>query len=298
MQVRTSPLEGLWYIILVLVWGSSFILIKWGLLVFTPIQLSALRMGVAALCCVPLLPRAIREIPRSLYPKVLVVGLVGSGIPAFLLGYSVVYISSSVNGIINALAPLFTILTGMLIWGTATTRYRLIGVLLGLVGAGLLVVGRSGLDLQGDMRYMLIPITATICYGINNNFIKQYFAEYTAVSVTVLAIAMMGVPVWLILFSTDFVERVQLPHAGHALVCIVLLGVLGTVVRWVLFYRLIQRTDAVVAASVTYMIPVVAIAWGLYDGEQLAMYQYIGLGLILLGVYFVHRVARGAMIDE
>jgi drug/metabolite transporter (DMT)-like permease len=289
MQSRPHLYNWLIFATLALIWGTSYILIKRGLVVFTPIQVAALRLGISCMCCLPFLPQAIRDIPRSQYLRVLLVGLIGSGIPAFLFAYAMTHINSSVNGIINSLSPLFTVLTGALIWRIVTPPFKLFGVLIGLVGAGVLVFGKHGLVLDGDMLYALLPITATLCYGINTNYVKRYFATTPALSVTALAMAMMGIPVWCILLSTDIGTRIQLPGAWACIGYVSILALFGTVIGWILFYKLIQRTDALFGASVTYIIPVVAIAWGLYDGEQIAVYQFVGLGLILTGVYFVSR---------
>jgi hypothetical protein len=202
------------------------------------------------------------------------------------------HISSSITGIINSLSPLFTVLTGYLIWRIVTPTIKLIGVGIGLIGAMILVFGREGLSLQGDVGYALLPIIATLCYGTNSNYVKRYFATTQPLYVTTLSIALIGVPALVVLGCTDIMQRLALPGAMLALGYIAILAVMSTVVGWLLFYRLVQRRTALFAASVTYLIPLVAIGWGLVDGEGLAAYQLLGLAFILLGVYFVSRTGK------
>jgi drug/metabolite transporter (DMT)-like permease len=275
---------------LTLIWGTSYILIKKSLVVFSPIQATSIRISVSFLLCLPFLRSAVRDIPRAKYPHTLMVGVLGTGLPSILFNLSMTHVNSSVTAIINSLSPLFTVLTGFLIWQVSTTRIKLMGVLIGLAGAVVLVFGKHGMSIQGDMIYVIMPIVATLCYGTNSNFVKQHFPATNALHVTVLSIVAIGLPAIGLLLWSDVIGTVQSePGAYQALGYVVILAVFGTFIGWLLFYKLVQRRDALFAASVTYLIPIVAIAWGLADGEGLALYQLAGLGLILAGVYFVSR---------
>ena len=291
MNASRSDLQN-WLLLalLTLIWGTSYILIKKSLLVFDPVQATAIRISFSFILCIPFLRGALREIPRTKYFHALIVGLLGTAIPSILFNLAMVHVNSSVSAIINSLSPLFTVLTAFIIWRIQTTRIKLIGVLIGLAGAVVLVFGKHGLTIQGDMIYVLMPIVATICYGTNSNFVRQYFPATNALYVTALSIIAIGPPAIALLFWSGAVGTiVSRPGAYTALFYIFILAGLGTIVGWLLFYKLVQRKDALFAASVTYLIPIVAIAWGLADGEGLAAYQLAGLALILAGVYFVSR---------
>lgn len=143
--------------------------------------------------------------------------------------------------------------------------------------------------MNGDMIYALMPVVATLFYGLNSNYVKQHFTGTNPLYVTALSIGFIGIPAGLILFSTDFIARVEGTGGLQGLACVSCLAIFGTVSGWLIFYRLIQRRDPLFAASVTYLVPIVAIGWGLRDGETLNIYHGIGMLLILAGVYFVSR---------
>ena len=276
--------------LLTLIWGTSYILIKKALIVFNPIQVTAMRISLSFIVCLPFVPKAIREIPRAKYLHSAVVGLLGTGIPIILFNVSMTRVNSSVTAIINSLSPLFTVLTGFLFWQIRTTRIKFIGVLIGLVGAMTLVFGKHGFSLEGDVLYAILPIIATFCYGTTSNFVKKHFHSINSLNVTVLSLTAIGPFALVLLLYSDFGSRLSQPQAMLSLSSIVLLAIFGTVVGWFIFYRLIQRKDALFATSVTYLIPIVAIGWGIADGEGLAVFQLWGLALILTGVYFVSRL--------
>lgn len=279
--------------LLTLIWGTSYILIKKALLVFAPVQVAAARVSISFVACIPFYIPALRAIPRGKYHHLLFLGVIGIFIPAFLFAYSQTRISSAVSGIINSLSPLFTVLTGLLIWRVHTPAVKLIGVLIGLAGAVVLVFGKGGFNINGDMVYTIMPVIATLFYGLNSNYVKQHFSGTNPLYVTALSIGFIGIPAAIILFNTDFIARVQGPMGLQALGCVAGLAFFGTLAGWFIFYRLIQRRDPLFAASVTYLVPIVAIAWGLGDGETLNIYHGIGMLLILVGVYFVSRAKAG-----
>ncbi|MCW3125116.1 MAG: EamA/RhaT family transporter [Bacteroidetes bacterium] len=281
--------------LLTLIWGTSYILIKKALITFSPVQVAALRVGLSFIVCIPFYRPAIKAIPRAKYGHLLFLGVIGITIPAFLFSFSQTRINSAVSGIINSLSPLFTVLTGLIFWQINTPRVKLIGVLIGLLGAIILVFGKGGLSLNGDMAYTIMPVIATLFYGINSNYVKKQFPTTNPLYVTSLSIAFIGPLCIVILFCTDFIERLHGPTALQGLGCVSGLAVFGTLCGWLIFYRLIQRRDALFAASVTYLVPIVAISWGLRDGETLNIYHLIGMALILVGVYFVSRKGKQAL---
>ena len=270
-----------------LIWGSSYILMKKTLIVFDPVQLASIRLSLAFLVCLPMLPKALRDIPADSYLKVLLMGTVGIGLPIFCFAFAVKHISSSLSGIINSLSPLFAMLTGFLFWSVAAPRQKVLGIMIGFGGALILVFGGHGFDLRGDAGFVLLPVLATLCYGLNANYVKQNFQSVNSLSLSILSVAFIGIPAIIILCFSGALSAMHSPHALPALGCIALLGAFGTVLAYILYYRLIQHSGPLFAASVTYLIPVVAIGWGIWDGETLTIYHFAGLALILAGVYFV-----------
>ncbi len=274
---------------LTIIWGSSYVLIKKALIAFTPIELGLLRLSLSFLATLPFLFMALKAIDTKLYPRILIAGILGTGLPVFLFAFSTTHINSSINGIINSLSPLFTVITGIYFFGTQITRIKWLGVIMGFMGAFVLVVGRYGFDL-GLSAYALLSVVATFCYGTNSNFVKQFFPNVNAMYVTALAMFFMGMPSLVITIAIGLPQKVlETPNGLYSFSGILFLAVFGTVLAWLIFYKLVQRTDALFAASVTYLIPIVAILLGVLDGETFRPVQGIGVVLILAGVYFVGK---------
>lgn len=276
--------------LLTLIWGSSYILIKKSLQGFTAIELACLRISISCLCALPLAIKGLSSIPRDKYPTLLMVGIFGSGAPAFLFALSMTKSGSAVNGILNSLSPLWTLVIGYYLFKVSISTQKIIGVVVGFLGALVLVLGKPGSSLQVDVLYSLLPVLATFCYGMSSNLTKQRLQNQNAIYTTAVAMAGMGLPVLAGLFFTDAPAKVMRGEVWLPLLCVATLSIVGTLIAWMLFYRLVQRTDALFAASVTYLIPIVAIAWGVLDGEVLSVIQIGGMLLILAGVYFTTRM--------
>ena len=193
---------------------------------------------------------------------------------------------SAVNGILNSLSPLWTLLIGYFLFNMVITTRKVSGVLIGFGGALLLVVGKTSNLADTDWLYASLPLAATFCYGLSSNLTKQKLQNQNPLYTTSLAMAIIGIPAIIGLLFTNAPQIVLSGTAWISVGSIVFLAVFGTFIAWMLFYRLVQRTDALFAASVTYLIPLVAILWGLLDGEHLSPIQFGGMMLILLGVYF------------
>ena len=276
--------------VLAVIWGSSFILIKKGLISLQPDHVGSLRILAAAAVLTPIAIKRIPRVGKRHVWKLLSVGLAGSFIPAFLFAIAQTRIDSAIAGVLNAVTPLWVLIIGIVFFFQKLNVRVLLGLLLGFVGTAVLVLanqkGEFGLNLFG-----LYVVGATICYGVNLNLIKYKMADLDAVTITSIALAMVG-PLALIhlLVMTDFVQVAQ--QGGHAYIsigAIVLLGVMSTAVALVMFNKLVQITNPIFTSSVTYLIPIVAILWGLLDGEVLNSTQIFGMLLILVGVFVTNQ---------
>mgnify|MGYP005849374079 CR=1 FL=1 len=278
-------------IFLAFVWGSSFILMKKGLISFSPAQIAALRIFISFLFLLPVMLRNFKKIKAAQWKKIGIAGLLGSGIPAILFPFAQTKISSSLTGMLNSLVPLFAVLIGVLFFKVPFRKLKFIGVFIGLLGAiGLLYAsGAVQLD-SNNFFYAGLILIATLCYATNVNYIKTALAEVNSIDITSFGFFFIGPPAAIYLFNTDFIDLVM--HNKEAqlhLFYIALLAVFGTAVAVILFNMLIKRVSAVFASSVTYIIPVFAIFWGLLDGEKIQILQLFFIGIVLLGVYIVNR---------
>lgn len=278
-------------IILALIWGTSFILMKRGLLVFSPDEVGALRVTAA---CVVLLPFAfsnLKAIPRQQYWKPFLSGMLGIFIPAFLFATAQTRMESSIAGVLNSLTPIFTLIVGVIVFQQKFKPIAAVGLLLSLVGTVLLIMARSGGELGGVNYYALLILVACICYGCNVNFLKFQFSGLGSMTITSLALLFIGPLAMIYLFVfTDFVANLrEVPGAWTACGYIVLLGIMSTSVATLLFTKLIKISSPIFASSVTYIIPIVAVMWGVFDGEHLYAGHYAGMATIIGGVYLANR---------
>lgn len=285
---------------LVLIWGSSFILIKKGLIAYSNQAVGALRITITFLFLLPFIFSRLKKLHKKDWYTLLWVGLIGSGAPAFLFAKAQTGLDSSMAGILNSLTPLFTLLLGSLFFGLKTLWINRAGIVVGLIGAtGLLMASADG-ALQFNFYYALFVIIATICYAINVNIVKSRLQHLDSLTITAFSFLLIGIPVSLYLFtSTDFLLQLQHhPQALSSLAYIAILSVVGTGMALIGFNWLIHLTSPVFASSVTYMIPVVAILWGLFDGEIFKPTYFAWIGLILIGVYLVNTQKAAAKSAE
>tara|TARA_B100001741_G_scaffold313850_1_gene322764 strand:- start:5134 stop:6003 length:870 start_codon:yes stop_codon:yes gene_type:complete len=274
-------------ILLAFIWGSSFILMKKGLIVFNDLEVAQLRMGVAWISLLPFVWSKIFSIEKKHIIPILVVGLFGNGFPAFLFTKAQTELDSSLIGILNALVPLFTFVLAMFLFKTKVKVSQLIGILLGLSGAIWLIAG-GGLMIENG-NYSWYVIIATICYAISLNTIKNYLQNMSAIDIAGLAFFVVGPFCLLALAFSDFSEKMTIDGAYLALFYVVLLSTVGTSIALVLFNQLVKGTTAIFASSVTYLIPVVAIFWGFTDGEIITLNHFIGIAIILGGIHLINK---------
>jgi drug/metabolite transporter (DMT)-like permease len=278
-------------IALALIWGSSFILMKRGLNVYTSDEVAALRIFIAFLFLSPLIFKHVKKPLLKHWPAFLGMGMLGNFLPAFLFTKAETVISSSLAGMLNSLTPLFTLLLGVLLFKSKTKLINGIGILIGLVGAiGLLTVGKTE-DMNNNLSYGLYVVLATFFYALSVNIIKKFLNEVPSITATVWALMLIGPPAGIYLFGcTDFTVRLQNdPAALNSLGYVTILAVFGTAISVIIFNVLIRNTNALFASSVTYLIPIVAMCWGLFDKEAVLPMHFIWIALILLGVYLVNK---------
>ncbi len=278
-------------IILALIWGSSFILIKQGLKVFSPDQVGALRVSSAFLFLIPSALSRIKDLKNHHFPTLFFSGMLGIFIPAFLFAFAQTHMSSSVAGIMNTLTPMFTMVIGVLLFSQRFRAIAIVGIVLGFGGTVLLILSREGGQITGINYYALLIVLACLCYGMNLNYIKFKIADLRALTITSISVVLIG-PFALIylLGFTDFITQLQTAPGGwEAFGFILLLGMMGTAIATILFNRLVKISTPLFASSVTYIIPIVAVMWGVLDNEKLVAGHIIGMVAIVAGVYLANR---------
>lgn len=278
-------------LLLSIVWGSSFILIKKGLEGFDPLQVGTIRIVFAFIVLSPFALKKINPLLIERWSLFLIFGLVANLIPAILFALAETGLSSSLTGVLNSLTPIFTMLIGIIFFSTTVNKKQFIGLMIGLSGSSLIsfVSGTGGL---GEFNfYVLFVVLATVLYGFAGNMVKKLFQDINSLTLTSLSFLLTG-PIALIvlLLFTDFTTRLnQNPAAMSSLGYLFILGAVGTALALLFFYKLIQMTSAVFGSTITYLIPIVAVMWGIVDGETLFTLHFAGMGFIIAGVYIVNK---------
>ena len=283
--------------LLALIWGSSFKLMDLGLkLGFAPAEMGATRLFMATISLLPFSIRYLKKLTRTELYAIMAVGVVGTGIPATLFPLAQTVIDQTTSGMLNSLSPLFTLIIGVLFFGFAFNGRKLLGVLIGLVGATILVFLRpnegSDADFWKQVFYALFAVLATVGYGLSTNIIKRFLNQTPSLLITMLATAFVALPYSVYLFGyTEVPQKVFSgdPEFMEAFLYVSLLGIFGTGFALFLFNKLVQLTDPVVSASVTYLIPIVALAWGIFSGDNINLAHILGMTIILAGVWLVNR---------
>jgi len=277
-------------IILSIIWGSSYILIKKGLTGLTPIQLGSLRMIITTLIIVPFSLSVLKQIPKNKIKWVVFSAFIGTFFPNYLFAFAETEISSAVAGVMVSLTPLFTLLISVIFFNEKFLKKQFFGVVVGFVGI-LILVNNEFLISGLNLLYVSFTILAAFFYAINANILKYKLPNISAVAIIGMSFIFLFVPAFFILLSTDFPI---LTFTNDSLILesifyIVILAVFGTAIAKVLYIRLLAISSPVFSVSTTYLIPVVAIIWGILDGEEFKLIQFLGTLVILIGVYLVTK---------
>jgi drug/metabolite transporter (DMT)-like permease len=281
-----------WFLfsILTLIWGSSFILMKEGLVKLSAYQVAAMRIFSAGLVLMPIAIRQFRQIPKEKIKMIVLSGTIGSFIPAFLFCIAEEHINSSLAGILNALSPLFAIVMGVLFYQMRMSSQKIAAVVIGFIGLCLLFISKDGFSFEGDVFYSLLIVIATMGYGLNVNLLARHLGNVGSLNIAAIAFSTLAIPALLILIFTGYFQGTWTDSAFlRATLAATILGVMGTAAAQVLFYMLLKRTNVLFSSLVTYTIPFVAILWGVLYGETITGLQIACLGVILSGVYFANR---------
>lgn len=277
-------------IILAIVWGSSFILMKKALLGLTPIQVGALRILITAITLVLVGFKSIFTIRRKHWWYLFLTAILGTFFPAFLFAYAIQGIDSSIASILNSLTPLNTLIIGFFIFGFTFKRHQLLGVLVGFVGTAVLIFKGAELNPQQNYMYATLPILSSLGYAFNVNILKKYLSDLSALAITVGNFILLIIPTTIVLWYSDFFQTFEYTETMQlSLLYIIILAVLGTAFAKTLFNHLVQISSPIFSTSVTYLIPIVAVFWGLLDNENLNLIQLVAGFVILLGVYLANR---------
>ena len=288
--------KWLYLISLSLIWGTSFILIKKALIGLTPTQLGSLRIIFSSIIIFIFAWNTLKLISKKEWKWIIISAFLGSFFPAFLFAFAETEIDSSIASILNSLVPLNTVIIGAIVFGIASSKKQIIGVVVGLIGTYLLIDG--GIQLNPDQNYLYagFVILCSFLYGFNVNIIKKYLNDIPAVTIAAGHFSVIFIPAIIIFsfsgFNTDqMYDPITLKSIGYVLI----LSAFGTALAKVLFNKLVQISTAVFASSVTYSLLIVSLFWGILDGELFSFNQLMATVLIVLGVLLSSRKPRQSL---
>lgn len=273
-------------ITLAVVWGSSFILMKKGLENLNAIQMGSLRIIFAALALLIIGFKELKRIPKHKWKYLILTACFGTLLPVYLFAYALTQIDGSVSAILNSLTPLNTLIIGALFFAVQFQKRQLYGVIIGFIGSFLIIYFGAENNPNQQYLYALLVIIASVCYATNVNLLKKHLSDVSPLAISVGNFSVLLVPAIVILFQTNFASICQEPQVINSLFYVAVLGVVGTGLANIMFFKLIQMSSPIFASSVTYLIPVVAFVLGVYFyQESLHALQLIGASIVLLGVY-------------
>ena len=291
LSMKNINIKWIYLIVLSIIWGSSFILIKKSLLGLTPYQLGALRTIITGIILFAFGYPKLKGIPRSKWKWLCFSGLLGSFFPAFFFAIAETEIDSAVASILNSLVPLNTIILGFAVFKITSTRRQVLGVIIGFIGTAILILKGSELNPNQDYLYAGFVIASTLMYAANVNIIKRYLQDVKPLAIATGNYVFIVMPALVVLLLTDFFtsDRLNNPDLPSSLLFVIILSVFGTALAKVVFNKLVQISTPVFASSVTYIMPIIALLWGVLDGESFSFTQALAALLILVGVYLSHR---------
>ena len=288
--LKNNQLRWFYLIILSLIWGSSFILIKKALIGLTPIQVGALRILITAFVLVSVGFKEIKSIQKQHWFPLFLTAIFGTFLPAFMFSYAIQGIDSSIASILNSLTPLNTLIIGVFLFGFSFKKNQLFGIIIGLIGTTILILKGAQLNPNQNYWYAVLVILSSIGYAFNVNILKKHLSDLSALAVTVGNFILLIIPAFIVLLFSGFFQTFEYSETTQpSLIYISILAVFGTALAKTMFNKLVQISSPIFSTSVTYLIPIVAVFWGILDGEKFTLIQFIGGLLILLGVYLTNK---------
>ncbi|MFD2519712.1 DMT family transporter [Emticicia soli] len=274
--------------LLATMWGSSFLIMKKALPTFSPVQIGALRIMAAGLVFLPWVISHRKEYPKAKTKYFFASGFLGYFLPAFLFALAGTRVNSSLIGALNSATPLFVLIVGAIFFQQIIRRWQAIGLIMGFVGSIVLILSASKDGLSFNNPYALLVILSALMYGFNVNITGKFLSTINPVLLTAWTLFGVGIMAGVVLFSTDFLSKIN-QATLYPLLLIIFLGVVNSGIATIIFNYILQIASPVFASSVTYLIPVVATMMGFLDGEPISLLHYFGMSIILVGVYLINK---------
>lgn len=287
-----KPEKEKWILLVVLslIWGSSFILIKRSLEHFSPYQVGALRVLISGVLLSPIALMNRKKFPKEHLKWLVIAAFAGNFIPMFLFPIAETKVSSSIAGIMNSMMPIFTIIVGAVFWKTKTNARQILGICISFAGVVLLM--NSGAE-QAEMPifYVGLLLLAAFLYAVS---VTTVGAKLTHIPAKIMSsfvfFYVLALPSLISLYLSNFFQEFSFTQENFVgLGFVATLSVVGTGLAMMLQYRLMSVSNPLFASTVTLLMPIVAVMWGVLDGEKFTKMQVLGAGIILAGLIFLRK---------
>ena len=262
-----------------------------------PYQLGAYRILFTSVFLLFIAGKELFKIEKKKMKYIIIAGLLGNFFPIFLFALAQTQISSSISSTLNSFTPLNTLIIGSFFFGLTFKKKQIYGLLIGIIGCLVLVYAGASGNPSKNYWFALLVIIASWCYAANINMVKKYLFDVSPIGITVGNFAFLLIPALLILSFTGYdfqaiqntTDGLGISNDVHPLVYVAILGIVGTGLANIYFYKLIQMSSPIFASNVTYLIPVVATIWSVIFNEGVTLLQVLGTVIILFGVYITNR---------
>jgi drug/metabolite transporter (DMT)-like permease len=287
---QKENIKWFYLILLALIWGSSFILMKHALKGFSPLQVGSLRIVFTSVIILIWGFKRLKNIQARHWKAIALIAVFSTMIPALLFPMAIKHVDSAITAVINAVTPLNTVIIGFLIFGFTFRKDQILGVIIGFLGTVSLILIGADTHPNQNYYYAIFVVISSLGYALNVNLIKSKLYDLDPLSITVGPFALVLLPMLFVLWYSGFYDTYQgTTVQNNALVYLGILALVGTAISKVIFNKLVQISSPVFATSVTYLIPIVALIWGMWDGEKLVFGQFIAGAVILFGVFLANR---------
>ena len=255
-------------------------------------EVGALRISIASLAFLPFVIKHLKDVPWDKLKYFIIVGLTGSGVPAFLFAIAQSKVDSSVAGLLNSLTPIFTLIIGLLVFGASLITKQVLGILFGFLGAATVILLQNQFSIDSNIYYGGLVVLATMCYGTSVNVVNYKLGNLSPTMISSISFLIIGPFALFYLLTTDVISDIQNHQDGLvSLLAVTTLSLLSTFYSTIVFYKLVHRTNPIFSASVSFLIPIVALFWAFLDGETVNLMHFISLAFILFGIYLI-RIAK------
>jgi drug/metabolite transporter (DMT)-like permease len=290
MAVRPSWLLPVAFVLLGLIWGSSFAWIKVAVEEIPPATLVAWRLTLGAVAMFALIAALRIPLPRDAraWAPLVVLAAINAAIPIFLISWGELFVDSGTAAVLNSMTPIFSlVIAGVVLRTEPVTVLRVAGLVLGFIGAALLA--SRELDLRADASGLIgavAVVLATLSYALGASFARHRIGQADRHVVAAGTLLFAAIDTWILALVVD--GGIVVPVEADTLLAIAWLGLLGSFVAYVLYFFLIEHLGATPAAMVSYLFPVVGVALGVtLLGERLDARLLIGTALVLVGIVVV-----------